>query len=95
MVSTFKIFNIELVVMLNYGFTSHRTAYSASSGNGMITWVSFPRIDDAILILIEKRNVLLKNAHAVVPMTRSTMGVLHIRSHQSPCQIWIYITQIF
>lgn len=59
------------------------------------TSVGLPRINNPILILIKKGNVLLKNTHSMAVMSWCSMWMFHIWSSQCPCQIWPNISYMF
>ena len=56
----------------------------------IITNVSLPRVNDAIIILVEEGDMLLKNCHSIVIMPHRPCRVAGVRRHQRPRQIWSF-----
>lgn len=58
------------------------------------TSVSFPRINDSIVVRVEKRYMLLKNTHVVMFVARCAIWMVCIRSTQCSGQICLISSHI-
>ncbi|KAM1782604.1 hypothetical protein TB2_040834 [Malus domestica] len=60
------------------------TMYMGKKGEGIHPSKSFPLIDDAIVVLVEKHNMLLKNTHVTVLMANCSCWMRRTSTARAP-----------